>query len=85
MESDNQRDEPRAIRWHVFLGRVAKKAAYVAPAVLALKAVQTAHAGISGCGENGSNCASDADCCAGFTCRVGGMPCDGMLGCVCMG
>ena len=85
MESGNQREEPRPIRRRVFLGRVAKKAAYVAPAVMVLKAARTAHAGISGCGENGSPCVDDGDCCAGFTCRIGGMPCDGMLGCMCVG
>ena len=76
MESENQRKEPRPIRRRVFLGRLAKKAAYVAPAVLALKAAQTAHAGISGCGQTGSPCGTDADCCGGFLCLKGnGMPC----------
>ncbi len=83
MESDNQRGEPRPIRRRVFLGRMAKKAAYVAPAVLALKAAQTAHAGISGCGETGSPCTTDADCCGGFTCQTGNMPCAGMANCMC--
>ena len=78
MEFDSQQEEPRPIRRRVFLGRVAKKAAYVAPAVLALKAAQTAHAGISGCGETGSPCTTDADCCPGFVCeQMGGGPCAG--------
>ncbi len=84
MESDNQREEPRPIRRRVFIGRVAKKAAYVAPAVLALKAAQTAHAGISGCGQAQSPCATDADCCAAFVCnQMGGVPCDGAPECEC--
>ena len=84
MESGNPREEPRHIRRRVFLGRVAKKAAYVAPAVLALKAAQTAHAGISGCGQTGSPCATDVDCCGGFTCQnMAGMPCGGGPQCTC--
>ena len=83
MESDNQREEPHHFRRRVFLGRVAKKAAYIAPAVMVLKAATTAHAGISMCGESGSPCATDGDCCGGFTCQTGGMPCAGMPGCMC--
>ena len=56
--------------------RVAKKAAYVAPAVMVLKAARTAHAGVSGCGETGSPCTADVDCCPGFICeQMGGGPC----------
>ncbi len=83
MESANQRKKPRPIRRRVFLGQVAKKAAYVAPAVLALKAARTATAGPSGCGQTGSPCTTDADCCAGFTCQTGNMPCAGMANCMC--
>ena len=83
MESDHQREEPRPIRRRVFIGRVAKKAAYVAPAVLALKAARTAHAGISGCGQTGSPCDTDADCCGGFLCLKNGMPCSGQSNCDC--
>ncbi len=84
MEPGNQRDEPRLIRRRVFLGRVAKKAAYVAPAVLALKAARTASAGPSACGETGSPCATDLDCCGGFTClQMSGMPCGGNPQCTC--
>ena len=84
MESANQRKKPRPIRRRVFLGQVAKKAAYVAPAVLALKAAQTAHAGPSGCGQTGSPCATDADCCGGFLClRPNAMPCTGQQNCTC--
>ncbi len=84
MESDNQREEPRPIRRRVFLGRVAKKAPYVAPAVLTLKAAQTANAGVSGCGETGSPCLTDADCCGAFVCLLSnGMPCAGGPPCTC--
>ena len=88
MEYDNQRKEPRPIHRRVFLGRVAKKAAYVAPAVLVLKAAQTAHAGVSGCGQTGSPCLVDADCCGGFFCTQtmgmdAGDPCGGMQNCEC--
>ncbi len=84
MESGNQREEPRPIRRRVFIGLVAKKAVYVAPAVMVLKAAQTAHAGISGCGQTGSPCLFDPDCCGGFTCQtMAGMECDGMADCTC--
>ena len=84
MEPGNQRDEPRPIRRRVFLGRMAKKAAYVAPAVLALKAARTATAGPSACGQTGSPCATDLDCCGGFTCQtMAGMPCGGQTMCTC--
>ena len=62
------RSDPR-IRRRVFIGRVARKAAYVAPAALALKAAQTTYAGPSGCGQTGSPCTVDADCCGGFACE----------------
>ncbi len=78
MEHDNQREEPRHFHRRVFLGRVAKKAVYVAPAVMVLKAATKAHAGISMCGETGSLCMTDADCCPGFLCEaMGGGPCGG--------
>ncbi len=76
-EARQMGEEPRPIRRRVFIGRVAKKAAYVAPAVLALKAATTAHAGISACGQTGSPCLTDADCCVGFFClNMAGMPCE---------
>lgn len=83
MESDNQREEPRPIRRRAFLGRVAKKAVYVAPAVMVLKAATEAHAGISGCGQAQSPCATDADCCPAFVCNVMGVPCAGEPDCEC--
>ena len=84
MEYDSQREEPRPIHRRVFFGRVAKKAVYVAPAVMVLKAATKAHAGISACGQDGSPCATDADCCTGFECEsMPGTPCGGMPGCTC--
>ncbi len=84
MESGNQREKPRPIRRRVFIGRVAKKAAYLAPAVLALKAARTATAGPSACGQTGSPCATNPDCCGGFVCQqMDGMPCGGMQPCTC--
>ena len=85
MESGKPREEPRPIRRRVFIGRMAKKAAYVAPAVLALKAASTANAGLSACGETGSPCTSDADCCGGFFCldTMMGNPCMGGMNCEC--
>ena len=76
MKYVSQRDEPRPIGRRVFIGGVAKKAVYVAPAVMVLKAATTAHAGISMCGETGSPCTTDADCFPGFICeQQGGGPC----------
>ena len=84
MESGNQREEPCPIRRRVFLGRVAKKAAYVAPAVMTLKAATTAYAGPSACGQTGSPCATDLDCCVGFLCtQPNSMPCAGEPSCTC--
>lgn len=77
-------DEQSRIRRRAFFGRVAMKAAYVAPAVLALKAAQKTYAGPSGCGQTGSPCAVNGDCCGGFTCvQSSGMPCAGMMNCTC--
>ncbi len=78
--------QPEPIKRRVFIGSVVRKAAYVAPAVLALKAAQTAYAGPSGCGQAGSPCNVDGDCCTGmgFTCdQPNGNPCGGMMNCSC--
>ncbi len=83
MKSDNQPKEPSSIHRRAFIGRVAKKAAYVAPAVLALQAASKAKAGASACGQTGSPCATDGDCCGGFLCETGGMACAGMMNCDC--
>lgn len=76
--------DSKHLKRRVFLGRMAIKAAYVAPAVLALQAARTTYAGPSGCGQTGSPCATDLDCCGGFTClRANGMPCSGAMNCSC--
>ena len=73
-----------SIKRRVFIGRVARKAAYVAPAVLALKAAQTTYAGPSGCGQTGSPCTTDPECCGGFLCLKPNMnPCMGGTTCTC--
>ena len=76
--------KPDSIKRRVFIGRVARKAAYVAPAALALKAAQTTYAGPSGCGETGSPCNTDLDCCGGFSClRPNMAACAGAMNCSC--
>jgi hypothetical protein len=67
-----------------FVGVAARKAAYVAPAVMMLKAASTVEAGGASCGIAGSPCTVDADCCTGLTCQTGGMACmPGDMGCMC--
>ena len=79
---DRQPGKP--VRRRVFIGRATKKAAYVVPAVLALKAAQKSYAGPSGCGQTGSPCATDGDCCGGWTCQQPNTnPCAGMMNCSC--
>jgi len=76
--------KPESIKRRVFIGRVVRKTAYVAPAVLALKAAQTSYAGPSGCGQTGSPCNTDLDCCGGFSCLKPSMaPCMGTSSCTC--
>jgi hypothetical protein len=63
-------DETRPVNRRVFLGRVAKKAAYVAPAAVVLQATRKANAGSGACLVQGSRCEQDVNgCCAGFTCQ----------------
>ena len=76
----NEQDQ---LKRRVFLGRVAVKAAYVAPAALALRAARTGHAGGASCGTAGSPCDVDAECCTGLNCEQGGMACMGMMNCSC--
>ena len=83
MKPDTNEGRQGPIERRMFIGRVARKAAYVAPAVLALKAAQTTYAGPSGCGETGSPCNIDGDCCVGWTCQLSGMACAGMMNCAC--
>ena len=62
----------------------ARKAAYVAPAVMALKATQRAGAEFTGCFGPGSVCTVDAECCTGYAClRVNMMACNGAGNCTC--
>ncbi len=84
MKPDTNGNQQGSIRRRVFIGRVARKAAYVAPAALALKAAQTTYAGPSGCGETGSPCNTDLDCCGGFSClRPSVAACAGQMNCAC--
>lgn len=69
-----------------FLVGAARRAAYVAPAVLAISAARRAGAGGPSCGDAGSPCAVDGDCCTSpaFLCKkANGMPCAGAMGCTC--
>ena len=83
MKPDTNEDQQGHLKRRVFVGRAIRRAAYVAPAVLALKAAQLSYAGPSGCGQTGSPCATDLDCCGGFTCQLSGMACMGMMNCDC--
>ncbi len=69
-----------SIQRRAFLGRVARRAAYVAPAAMALTAVRRAQGGSLACFIQGSNCLTDENnCCAGLTCqRSNGSPCTDM-------
>ena len=48
MNTDTHGGKPERIRRRAFIGRMAMKAAYVTPAVVALKAAQKSYAGPSG-------------------------------------
>jgi hypothetical protein len=62
------KDESRTSR-RAFVTGVAKKAVYVAPAVLALKAAQQAAADFTGCIGPASPCVMNNECCQGFQCK----------------
>ncbi len=85
MQHDKSAGRQGPVKRRVFIGRVATKAAYVTPAILALKAAQTTYgAGPSGCGQTGSPCNTDLDCCGGFSClRPNLMACGGQMNCTC--
>jgi hypothetical protein len=51
-----------------FVTDAARKIAYIAPAVAALKAAQRAGADFTGCVGPGSVCLADAECCTGYLC-----------------
>ncbi len=57
-----------------FLGRVGRKAAYVAPLVLILSASEAAQAASPSCMPSGGACTVDAECCTGM-CNPGMMEC----------
>ena len=85
MKSDTNGGRKGPIKRRVFFGKVARKAAYVAPAALALKAAQRTYAGASGCGEGGSPCNVNGDCCGSWDCRrpLNAGPCAGAGDCTC--
>ena len=85
-ESDKQPDpRPDAIRRRAFVIGMARKAAYVAPAAIALHAAQKVQAGIGSCADAGSPCVDNFDCCTATpTCEFNGMGCGGMMGCACV-
>lgn len=80
---DSDRAEPTSHR-RVFLGAATRKALYVAPAVMMLKAPARLNGAGPSCGNAGSPCAADAECCGGFFCRTPAMnPCAGEPDCTC--
>ncbi len=77
--------DPRSTR-RAFVGRVARKTVYVAPAVLALNAARRAAADYTGCVGPGSPCTVHSECCptTGMECmQPGGMACMGASDCTC--
>jgi hypothetical protein len=62
---------------------VAKKAVYVAPAVLAMQAAQRAGADFTGCVGPGSPCTVNADCCSATCLTPSMMACGGAPNCNC--
>jgi hypothetical protein len=51
-----------------FVAGLGRKAVYVAPAVLALKAAERAGADFTGCVGPASPCTRNQDCCQGYQC-----------------
>ncbi len=79
-------DEPRSTR-RAFVARVARKTAYVAPAVLAPNAARRAAADYTGCQGPNSPCPMGSDCCnyvGAMSCQQpNGMGCQGGSDCTC--
>ena len=75
-------DEIRPTR-RAFMSGVARKAVYVAPAVLALKAAQRAGAEFTGCAGPLSPCLTDPECCVGTCQKQNQTPCMGQSTCTC--
>ena len=81
--NDDRHDVVQVPR-RTFVRNVARKAVYVPPAVMVLKAARPVAAGFPSCADAGSPCTFDADCCAGFDCLSPGMaPCMGEPDCTC--
>ncbi|MCP3903373.1 MAG: hypothetical protein GY715_07030 [Planctomycetes bacterium] len=80
-EEDTPETTPDVASRRSFLARSAKKAAYLTPVVMAVGA-QQAHAGLSVCGQTGSPCFGQNDCCGGWSCvnGMGAMVMMGMMG-----
>jgi formiminotetrahydrofolate cyclodeaminase len=73
MPNDTTSEDQNARR--AFLQAAGRKAAYVAPIVTVLAASNKAfgsNAFFSFCGDQGSPCVTDADCCTGLTCQESG-------------
>ena len=69
-----------------FVTGAAKKAAYVAPAVLALAAVRRVTSDFTGCTGTGSPCTQHTECCSVAAMarrQPGGMACMGDPDCTC--
>ena len=84
-QADQPDHEPRSTR-RGFVTGVAKKAAYVAPAVMVLTAAQRVAADYTGCTGPGSPCTMHNQCCpnAGMECmQPNGMGCMGAPDCTC--
>ena len=64
-----------------FVGKVARRAVYSTPMLMALSS-RRAYAGVSGCGQDGSICYGDNDCCNGWNCvnNMGNPIMMGMMG-----
>jgi hypothetical protein len=76
--------EPTPSTRRAFVKATVKKAAYVAPAVLALRAAERAGADFTGCVGPGSLCTADSECCTSYLCLKPNMnPCMGQSDCTC--
>ena len=84
MIESSHRDTTAQIRRREFVVDMARKAVYVAPAVLVLMAPRHAGADFTGCVGPGSPCNVDGDCCTGFSCLKPTMTaCAGAEDCTC--
>ena len=77
MPNDMTSEKQKARR--AFLHATGRKAVYVAPIVTVLAASNKAFGGsefFSFCGDVGSPCVDDGDCCTGLVCGGGMMECE---------